>query len=146
MHKVYGQVQAAVAVPILHIADLTLAALRSRGIHRVALLGTAYTMEQDFYKQRLTDGGLDVLIPGKADRREINRVIFQELCRGTISPDSKALFLRVLEDLRTAGAEGAILGCTEIGLLIGQNDTDLPLFDTTQIHAQAAAELALTDC
>ena len=103
-------------------------------------------MEQDFYKQRLTDGGLDVLIPGKADRREINRVIFQELCRGTISPDSKALFLRVLEDLRTAGAEGAILGCTEIGLLIGQNDTDLPLFDTTQIHAQAAAELALTDC
>ena len=146
MHKVYGQVQAAVAVPILHIADLTLAALRCRGIHRVALLGTAYTMEQDFYKQRLTDGGLDVLIPGKADRREINRVIFQELCRGTISPDSKALFLRVLEDLRTAGAEGAILGCTEIGLLIGQNDTDLPLFDTTQIHAQAAAELALTDC
>ena len=145
MHKVYNQVQAAVSIPILHIADLTLAALRAQGIRRVALLGTAYTMEQDFYKRRLTEGGLEVLIPGESDRREINRVIFQELCRGILSPDSRALFLRVLEDLRSAGAEGAILGCTEIGLLIGQGDTSLPLFDTTQIHAQAAAALALSD-
>ena len=145
MHKVYDQVQAAVSIPILHIADLTLAALRSQGIRRVALLGTAYTMEQDFYKRRLTEGGLEVLIPGESDRREINRVIFQELCRGILSPDSRALFLRVLEDLRSAGAEGAILGCTEIGLLIGQGDTSLPLFDTTQIHAQAAAALALSN-
>ena len=145
MHKVYDQVQAAVSIPILHIADLTLAALRAQGIRRVALLGTAYTMEQDFYKRRLTEGGLEVLIPGESDRREINRVIFQELCRGILSPDSRALFLRVLEDLRSAGAEGAILGCTEIGLLIGQGDTSLPLFDTTQIHAQAAAALALSD-
>ena len=145
MHKVYNQVQAAVSIPILHIADLTLAALRAQGIRRVALLGTAYTMEQDFYKRRLTEGGLEVLIPGESDRREINRVIFQELCRGILSPDSKTLFLRVLEDLRSAGAEGAILGCTEIGLLIGQGDTSLPLFDTTQIHAQAAAALALSN-
>ena len=145
MHKVYDQIQAAVSIPILHIADLTLAALRAQGIRRVALLGTAYTMEQDFYKRRLTEGGLEVLIPGESDRREINRVIFQELCRGILSPDSRALFLRVLEDLRSAGAEGAILGCTEIGLLIGQGDTSLPLFDTTQIHAQAAAALALSD-
>ena len=145
MHKVYDQVQAAVSIPILHIADLTLAALRAQGIRRVALLGTAYTMEQDFYKRRLTEGGLEVLIPGESDRREINRVIFQELCRGILSPDSRALFLRVLDDLRSAGAEGAILGCTEIGLLIGQGDTSLPLFDTTQIHAQAAAALALSN-
>ena len=133
------------AVPVLHIADLTRTALQSRGIRRVALLGTQYTMEQDFYKRRLTEGGLEVLIPGESDRREINRVIFQELCRGILSPDSRALFLRVLEDLRSAGAEGAILGCTEIGLLIGQGDTSLPLFDTTQIHAQAAAALALSN-
>ena len=143
MHKVYDQIQASVAVPVLHIADLTRTALQSRGIRRVALLGTQYTMEQDFYKQRLVEGGLEVLVPPPADRREINRVIFEELCRGVISQASKALFLRVLADLRAAGAEGAILGCTEIGLLLHQADTDLPLFDTTLIHARAAAELAL---
>ena len=143
MHKVYDQVQAAVSIPILHIADLTLSALLSRDIRRVALLGTRYTMEQDFYKQRLIDGGMEVLIPGETDRQEINRIIFDELCRGTISPASKATFLRVLEALRAAGAEGAILGCTEIGLLVHQEDTNLPLFDTTFIHARAAAERAL---
>ena len=143
MHKVYDQIQASVAVPVLHIADLTRTALQSRGIRRVALLGTQYTMEQDFYKRRLTEGGLEVLIPGEADRREINRVIFEELCRGVISPHSKAYFLRVLEDLKSAGPEGVILGCTEIGLLLGQEDTDLPLFDTTLLHAQAAAERSL---
>ena len=143
MHKVYEPVQAAVSVPILHIADLTLSALQAQGIRRVALLGTRYTMEQDFYKQRLLDGGLEVLIPPAADRQEINRIIFQELCQGIISPASKATFLRVLEDLAAAGAEGAILGCTEIGLLISLGDTALPLFDTTLIHARAAAEIAL---
>ena len=100
-------------------------------------------MEEDFYKKRLTDHGLEVLIPGEADRRAINRTIFQELCQGAISPASKALFLRVLDDLKAAGAQGAILGCTEIGLLIRQGDTSLPLFDTTMIHAKAAAEIAL---
>lgn len=143
MHKVYEPVQTAVSVPILHIADLTLSALQAQGIRRVALLGTRYTMEQDFYKQRLLDGGLEVLIPPAADRQEINRIIFQELCQGAISPASKATFLRVLEDLAAAGAEGAILGCTEIGLLISQGDSALPLFDTTLIHARAAAEIAL---
>ena len=143
MHKVYDQIQAAVSVPVLHIADVTLEALRAQGLRRVALLGTRYTMEQDFYKRRLAEGGLEVLIPKAADRREINRVIFEELCRGVISPHSKAYFLRVLEDLKSAGAEGVILGCTEIGLLLGQEDTDLPLFDTTLLHAQAAAERSL---
>ena len=143
MHKVYRQVQGAVAIPVLHIADLTLAALRTRDIRRVALLGTRYTMEQDFYKQRLIDSGIEVLIPCQEDRQAINRVIFSELCQGIISQDSKRLFLRVLEDLKAAGAEGAILGCTEIGLLIHQADTDFPLFDTTLIHARAAAEQAL---
>ena len=143
MHKVYDQIQAAVSVPVLHIADVTLEALRAQGLRRVALLGTRYTMEQDFYKRRLAEGGLEVLIPEAADRREINRVIFEELCRGVISPHSKAYFLRVLEDMKSAGAEGAILGCTEIGLLVGQEDTDLPLFDTTLLHAQAAAERSL---
>ena len=122
----------------------------TKRIMRVGIIGTGWIagahMSQYVKMPDVKIVAAADLIPGKADRREINRVIFQELCRGTISPDSKALFLRVLEDLRTAGAEGAILGCTEIGLLIGQNDTDLPLFDTTQIHAQAAAELALTDC
>lgn len=143
MHKVYDQVQAAASVPILHIADLTLQALKRQGIQRVALLGTRYTMEQDFYKQRLVDGGMDVLIPGQEDRQLVNTVIFQELCQGTISPASKTAFLRILEDLQKQGAQAAILGCTEIGLLIGQADTNLPLFDTTVIHAKAAAELAL---
>ena len=143
MHKVYDQIQAAVSVPVLHIADVTLEALRAQGLRRVALLGTRYTMEQDFYKRRLAEGGLEVLIPEAADRREINRVIFEELCRGVISPHSKAYFLRVLKDLKSAGAEGAILGCTEIGLLLGQEDTDLPLFDTTLLHAKAAAERSL---
>ena len=143
MHKVYDQIQAAVSVPVLHIADVTLEALRAQGLRRVALLGTRYTMEQDFYKRRLAEGGLEVLIPEETDRREINRVIFEELCRGVISPHSKAYFLRVLKDLKSAGAEGAILGCTEIGLLVGQGDTDLPLFDTTLLHAQAAAERSL---
>ena len=143
MHKVYAPIQRAVSIPVLHIADLTLAALQARGLHRVALLGTKYTMEQDFYKQRLLDGGLEVLIPDESDRQDINRVIFDELCQGIAAPDSRQLFLRILDKLKAAGAEGAILGCTEIGLLIGPGDTDLPLFDTTRIHAQAAAELAL---
>ena len=143
MHKVYAPIQRAVSIPVLHIADLTLAALQARGLHRVALLGTKYTMEQDFYKQRLLDGGLEVLIPDESDRQDINRVIFDELCQGIAAPDSRQLFLRILDKLKAAGAEGAILGCTEIGLLIGPGDTDLPLFDTTRIHAQAAAELTL---
>lgn len=143
MHKVYDIVQSGVGVPILHIADLTCSTIQAQRIQRIALLGTRYTMEEDFYKKRLTDHGLEVLIPGEADRRAINRTIFQELCQGVISPASKALFLRVLDDLKAAGAQGAILGCTEIGLLIRQGDTSLPLFDTTMIHAKAAAEIAL---
>ncbi len=143
MHKVYPQIQAAVKVPLLHIADATADALEGAGISTVALLGTKYTMCQDFYKQKLIDRGIEVLIPGEADVELVNRVIFDELCLGIQNTASKAEFLRIIEDLTARGAQGVILGCTEIGLLIGQADTSLPVFDTTLIHAGRASELSL---
>ena len=143
MHKVYDQVQAAVSVPILHIAEVTAAALRRRGITTAALLGTRYTMEQDFYKGKLQEYGLQVLVPGPERRQEVNRIIFEELCLGTISPKSRAYFNDTIRELEAAGAQGVILGCTEIGLLVRQEDVSLPLFDTTVLHATAAAERAL---
>ncbi len=143
MHKVYPQIQAAVKVPLLHIADATADALEGAGISTVALLGTKYTMCQDFYKQKLIDRGIEVLIPGEADVELVNRVIFDELCLGVQNTASKAEFLRIIEDLTARGAQGVILGCTEIGLLIGQADTSLPVFDTTLIHAGRASELSL---
>lgn len=143
MHKVYPQIQAAVKVPLLHIADATADALEGAGISTVALLGTKYTMCQDFYKQKLIDRGIEVLIPGEADVELVNRVIFDELCLGIQNKASKAEFLRIIEDLTARGAQGVILGCTEIGLLIGQADTSLPVFDTTLIHAGRASELSL---
>ena len=113
------------------------------GVRRAALLGTRYTMTQDFYKGKLAQAGVEVLVPSEADMDTVNRVIFDELCRGVISPDSRAAFLEIIGTLAQQGAQGVILGCTEIGLLIGQGDTDLPVFDTTRIHARAAAEEAL---
>lgn len=145
MHKVYPQIQDAVGVPLLHIADATADALEAAGVSTVALLGTKYTMCQDFYKQKLIDRGIRVLIPGEADVEQVNHVIFHELCLGAQKPQSKAEFLRIIGQLAEQGAQGVILGCTEIGLLIGQADTPLPVFDTTLIHAQRAAELALED-
>ena len=151
MHKVYDQVQAAVSIPILHIADLTLAALRAQGIRRVALLGTAYTMEQDFYKRRLTEGGLEVLIPGESDRREINRVIFQELCRGILSPDSRALLLQLLqvEVDRGRGFEAHSLADLPDGrgvaVLLDKLDNDLvdpPLHIGFSSHSRTSAVFA----
>lgn len=143
MHKVYPQVQAGVNVPLLHIADATADALERAGVSKVALLGTRYTMCQDFYKSRLLDRGIDVLIPEAKDVELVDHVIFHELCLGQLKSASKAEFLRIIDSLAARGAQGVILGCTEIGLLIQQADTALPVFDTTLIHAARAVELAL---
>ncbi len=143
MHKVAGQVRSAVSVPLLHIAQVTAEELRRQGVERVALLGTRYTMEQDFYKSVLTDSGIEVLIPGEEARALVNAVIFDELCRGVIAQDSRRAFLDIIAELAGRGAQGVILGCTEIGLLVRQEDTPVPLFDTTRLHAVRAALDAL---
>lgn len=143
MHKVADKVAAAVTVPLLHIADATARELTANKLKTVALLGTKYTMEQDFYKAKLIEHGINVMVPEEEDRTLINDVIYQELCLGNISPKSKQAFLKILDKLAASGAEGVILGCTEIGLLIQQNDTSIPLFDTALIHAKAAALQAL---
>lgn len=144
MHKVAPQVQARLHVPLLHIADATAGALKAAGIDTVALLGTKYTMCQDFYKERLIQAGVRVLIPEAADIELVNHVIFDELCLGRLEDRSKRKFLRIIDDLSRHGAQGVILGCTEIGLLIQQSDSPLPVFDTTLIHAARAVELALS--
>lgn len=144
MHRMAQQVQAAVSIPLMHIADPTAERIKAAGIQQIGLLGTRYTMEQDFYRGRLTDvHGLDVIVPDTADRQIVNRIIYEELVLGVIKPDSKAEYLRVVNKLVTQGAEGVILGCTEIGLLIKQADCPVPAFDTTEIHALAAVAAAL---
>ncbi len=145
MHKVAPQIQQSVRVPILHIAEATAEQLRLRGISRVALLGTKYTMTQDFYKQKLVDAGIDVIVPDAQDIEMVNDVIYHELCLGVISQSSKENYLRVIDELAKRGAQGVILGCTEIGLLVQQADTALPVFDTTLIHAEKAAMLAIEE-
>ncbi len=145
MHKVAPQIQQSVRVPILHIAEATAEQLRQRGISRVALLGTKYTMTQDFYKQKLVDAGIDVIVPDEKDIEMVNDVIYHELCLGTISQSSKEKYLRVIDELAKRGAQGVILGCTEIGLLVQQADTALPVFDTTLIHSEKAAMLAFEE-
>ena len=143
MHKVAPQIQAKVNVPIIHIVDAVADVLRSQGITKVGLLGTKYTMTQDFYKQKLIDRGIAVVIPGPEDVEAVNDIIFHELCVGTIRQESRTVYSAVIEKLKAAGAEGVILGCTEIGLLVSQQDSVLPIYDTTVIHAQKAAKLAL---
>jgi aspartate racemase len=144
MHKVAAQVEASVSIPLLHIADATAQQLQADGVNKVGLLGTAFTMEQDFYKQRLTDKfGIDVVIPNQQQRQDVHKVIYSELCQGVINPDSKERYLEVVDDLSNAGAQAVILGCTEIGLLINQRDTIVTLYDTTAIHAAAAVTSAL---
>lgn len=143
MHKVAETVERMINIPLLHIGDATAAKIKNAGIRKISLLGTRYTMEMDFYKSRLAASGLDVSIPEESDRQEINRIIFEELCRGEIRTDSKTYFLSVIEKLLKNGAEGIVLGCTEIGLLIKMEDTAVPLFDTTAIHALAGVEKAL---
>lgn len=144
MHKVAPEIEAAVRIPLLHIADATAEVLTEEGIASVGLLGTAFTMEQDFYKGRLAERyGLRVLVPGEADRRLVHRVIFQELCMGKIDPSSKAEYLRIIEEMAAQGAEAVILGCTEIGMLVKQGDTKVTLLDTTAVHAEKAVAFAM---
>ena len=143
MHRCYEAINAAISVPFVHIADATLSELRKHGAQKVGLLGTIYTMTQDFYKRRLIEGGVEVLVPNADEMEAVNEIIFDELCLGKILSRSKEKFLRIIEGLRARGAQGAILGCTEIGLLVSQADTAARLFDTTQIHIDAAVNLAL---
>ena len=139
MHKVVNQIKEKISIPILHIAEMTAEKILEKGLKNIALLGTKYTMEQDFYKSKLIEKGINVIIPDKNDIEIINKVIYDELCLGTINSNSKKKFLEIVDKLRSKGAEGIILGCTEIGLLIKNEDTDVPLFDTAVIHAEEAA-------
>ncbi|MFM5383678.1 aspartate/glutamate racemase family protein [Aeromonas veronii] len=144
MHKVAPEIEAAIDIPLLHIADATAAKLRADGITRVGLLGTRFTMEQDFYKGRLQERfGLAVLVPDEAERERVHRIIYDELCLGEIRESSRAEYLAIIEGLAAAGAEAVILGCTEIALLVGDARAAVPLYDTTAIHAEAAVTLAL---
>ncbi len=145
MHKVAPAVEAAVHIPLLHIADATAMAIKAAGITSVGLLGTRFTMEQDFYVGRLTQRhGLSVLIPEAEERATVHRVIYEELCLGQIHPASRAAYRAAMANLVQRGAQAIILGCTEISLLVGADDATVPLFDTTALHAQAAVEFAVT--
>jgi aspartate racemase len=144
MHKVAGQVQAAISIPLLHLADTTAAAVREAGLTTVGLLATGFTMEQDFYRDRLAEHGLRVLIPDAADRADVHRIIYQELCLGVVREESRQLYRQVIKRLVAAGAEGIILGCTEIELLIGPADSPVPVFPTTRLHVEAAVDASLT--
>jgi aspartate racemase len=143
MHKVVKQIESRVEIPVLHIADATALAIQNAKIKKVGLLGTSYTMEQNFYKQRVEDNGIEVLIPEKAAREEVNTIIFNELCHGKIESSSREYYKSVIVDMVEQGAEGIVLGCTEIGLLIKTEDAPVPVFDTTYIHAIKAVEKAL---
>lgn len=143
MHKVAPEIEASIQIPLLHIADATAEVLVENEIKVVGLLGTSFTMEQDFYKSRLVNNyGLEVLVPEESDREIIHRVIYQELCMGKTVAASKAEYLRIIDALAAQGAEAVILGCTEIGMLVNQTDTNVKLFDTTAIHAAKAVEYA----
>jgi len=144
MHKVAPEIEKAVKIPLLHIADATAEVLINKGIKTVGLLGTAFTMEHDFYKGRLTRKyGLKVLVPDDTDRSIVHNVIYQELCLGQTIESSKAEYIRIIERLSNQGAEAVILGCTEIGMLVNQTDTNVELCDTTAIHAAKAVEYAI---
>lgn len=143
MHKVAKEIQAGINIPILHIADITAQHVLSNEIKTVGLLGTRYTMEQDFYKSRLETMGIKVLIPVESDRVIVNKVIYNELCLGQIIEESRVQYKRIIEDLIERGAMGIILGCTEIGLLVKPADSSVPLFDTALLHAIGAVNLAL---
>lgn len=145
MHKVAPQIADYLSIPILHIADATIIELQKEGIKKVALLGTKYTMTQDFYKQKIIESEIEVWIPTEEDIETVNQIIFDELCHGKILSESKAKFIAVIEQAVKAGAEGVILGCTKIGLLIQQMDVTIPVFDTTEIHSQKAVEQALAE-
>jgi len=145
MHKVAGEIESASGLPLLHIAEPTAERIRHRGFRRVGLLATRFTMEQDFYRGRLTARhGLEVLVPPPAERDIIHRVIYDELCLGIVNETSRDAYRRISQNVIDSGAEAIILGCTEIGMLLRDGDATVPLFDTTFIHAEAAADLALS--
>lgn len=144
MHKVAPQIEAKIEIPLLHIADATAERIKAAGIKNIGLLGTRFTMEQDFYAGRLRDAhGLNVLLPPKVDRDLAHRVIYEELVLGVVRDESRREYLRIMDELRATGAEGVIEGCTEIVMLVQQGHTEIPLFDTTSIHAEAAVERAV---
>ncbi len=143
LHKIADEVSAQLNVPLLHIAEATADALAKNGIKKTALLGTRFTMEQNFFKEKLEHRGIDVLLPNAEEREQIDRVIFGELCLGVLSQESKQRYLDIIDNLAQCGAQAVILGCPEIGLLISQKDTTVPLYDTTEIHAKRAAAFAL---
>ena len=145
MHKLVDDVQAVTHVPLIHIADATTDTIKKHNLTKIALLGTQFTMTQDFYKQRLIDAGLQVLIPEDDARAEVHRIIKKELCVGQFKDSSREYYSQVIKDLAEQGAEGVILGCTEIGLLISQADSVIPIFDTTAIHAEAAVAFLLDE-
>jgi aspartate racemase len=146
MHKLADEVQRAVSIPLLHIADVTGAAVKAAGLQRPLLLATRYTMEQDFYVQRLRDGfGLDPVVPEEADRIAIHDIIFDELCQGIVRDESRAIYVDAIARGKAQGADGVILGCTEICLLIGPQHCDLPVFDSTMLHADAALAFAMSE-
>lgn len=143
MHKVAHAIQSAVHIPFLHIAEATARRVKDAGIGKVCLLGTAFTMEEGFYKDVLARNGIDVIVPDADDRKTVNDVIYGELCHGVIKDESRAKFVGIINKAAALGARGAILGCTEIGLLVGDGDITLPVFDTALIHAEEAALAAL---
>ena len=143
MHIVADQIEAGISIPLLHVADATAAAILAPGPRTVGLLGTRFTMEKEFYRRRLESHGLTVLTPEEKDRDEIHRVIYEELVLGRIEEDSRDTYRRIIGDLIAQGAQAIIFGCTEIGLLVSQSDSAVPVFDTTTIHAQAAARFAI---
>ena len=145
MHKLYDAIQSEIRIPILHIADPTADKIKSMGINKVALLGTRFTMEEDFYKRRLIGNhGLDVLVPSSGDMESVHRIIYDELCTGVINPESRSIYAKIVERAVADGAHGIILGCTEIGLLLRPEDSPVPLFDTTKLHAEAAVKYSIS--
>jgi aspartate racemase len=145
MHKVADEVQKGINVPLINIIDVTAERIKNKGLKRVGLLGTKFTMEDEFYRKRLEKYGIQVLIPDEEGREVVHSVIYNELCVGVIKPESKEAYLKIIQDLSSKGAEGVVLGCTEIPLLIKQEDCDIPIFDTTRIHAEAAVKFALNE-
>lgn len=143
MHKVADAIEAATTIPLLHIGDVTARAVRSSGIDRVGLLATAYTMEHDFLRDRLASHGLTVLVPEPADRAEVHRIIYDELCLGVVTEASREVYRGVIQRLVAEGAQGVILGCTEIELLVDQTDSPVPVFPTTRLHVESAVSAAL---
>lgn len=144
MHRVADKIEAAIQIPFIHLADATAEKIQAAGLRKVGLLGTIYTMERDFYKGRLSQRGLDAVIPDSDSRKTVHKVIYDELCLGKINPTSKEAFIRAANSMVNDGAQGVILGCTEITLLIDQRDFDFPVFDTTRIHIEKALNLMMS--